>query len=367
MMLPRPLDRSSHLREVGASNIQTVKFCRAGIVTEAVRTSTIASGARMHLYGSGIDCSAAENRLCRISGYTKLAFSSAELQSYLYSIAVSECGAAREEIFAFRYVAMQIFDPPLRPVSQSFRPSLRKFVLSGVCTLRILHSNATPTDTPADRTCNSPDALRRDRKICAISERAKRGRAGRHDPQTGRHPATTMRRTAGIKNNIGTRVERREKGSDPVPPYQPCVQGERRTFFSGHMLHDFITRSLLALKQLGRSQAQHPIAATPPQNLAAVESLPESQESCEELFFLAAWSPIRKKSRGPARFYLAAAFPIGTKWLGALFTYVRHSVLPRHSYRPMITTHERANPQTRVWLASGASRGRFRRPLSHRR
>ena len=35
-----------------------------------------------------------------------------------YSIAVSECGAAREEIFAFRYVAMQIFDPPLRPVSQ---------------------------------------------------------------------------------------------------------------------------------------------------------------------------------------------------------------------------------------------------------
>ena len=80
MMLPRPSDRSSHLREVGASNIQTVKFCRAGIVTEAVRTSTIASGARMHLYGSGIDRSAAESRLCRISGYTmgytKLAFSS---------------------------------------------------------------------------------------------------------------------------------------------------------------------------------------------------------------------------------------------------------------------------------------------------
>ena len=31
--------------------------------------------------------------------------------------------------------------------------------------------------------------------------------------------ATTMRRTAGIKNNIGTRVERREKGSDRLPPY----------------------------------------------------------------------------------------------------------------------------------------------------
>ena len=75
IMLPRPSDRSSHLREVGASNIQTVNICRAGIVTEAVRTSTIASGARMHLYGSGIDRSAAESRLCRISGYTKLAFS----------------------------------------------------------------------------------------------------------------------------------------------------------------------------------------------------------------------------------------------------------------------------------------------------
>jgi hypothetical protein len=75
MMLPRPSDRSSHLREVGASNIQTVNICRAGIVTEAVRTSTIASGARIHLYGSGIDRSAAESRLCRISGYTKLAFS----------------------------------------------------------------------------------------------------------------------------------------------------------------------------------------------------------------------------------------------------------------------------------------------------
>ena len=35
--------------------------------------------------------------------------------------------------------------------------------------------------------------------------------------------ATTMRRTAGIKNNIGTRVERREKGSDPVPPYHRYI------------------------------------------------------------------------------------------------------------------------------------------------
>ena len=45
-------------------------------------------------------------------------------------------------------------------------------------------------------------------------------------------------------------------------------------------------------------------------------------------------SAIRKKSLIDRRhaFYLAAAFQIRTKWIGALFTYVRHSVLPRHSY-----------------------------------
>jgi hypothetical protein len=31
--------------------------------------------------------------------------------------------------------------------------------------------------------------------------------------------ATTMRRTAGMENNIGTRVERREKPSDLLTPY----------------------------------------------------------------------------------------------------------------------------------------------------
>jgi hypothetical protein len=93
MMLPRPSDRSSHLREVGASNIQTVNICRAGIVTEAVRTSTIASGARMHLYGSGIDRSAAESRLCRISGYTKLAFSTRTAVLFVGQVlwCLSEC------------------------------------------------------------------------------------------------------------------------------------------------------------------------------------------------------------------------------------------------------------------------------------
>ena len=34
-----------------------------------------------------------------------------------------------------------------------------------------------------------------------------------------------MRRTAGIKNNIGTRVERREKGSNSLPPYSRSSQG----------------------------------------------------------------------------------------------------------------------------------------------
>ena len=39
--------------------------------------------------------------------------------------------------------------------------------------------------------------------------------------------ATTMRRTAGIKNNIGTRVERREKPSDLRIPYSYRLQPSR--------------------------------------------------------------------------------------------------------------------------------------------
>ena len=47
---------------------------------------------------------------------------------------------------------------------------------------------------------------------------AARARAVRVRPCPWILQATTMRRTAGIKNNIGTRVERREKGSDRLPP-----------------------------------------------------------------------------------------------------------------------------------------------------
>ena len=47
---------------------------------------------------------------------------------------------------------------------------------------------------------------------------AARARAVRVQPCHRILEATTMRRTAGIENNIGTRVERREKGSDRLPP-----------------------------------------------------------------------------------------------------------------------------------------------------
>ena len=47
-----------------------------------------------------------------------------------------------------------------------------------------------------------------------------RGRSLRVRPCPWILQATTMRRTAGMENNIGTRVERREKPSDPVPPYR---------------------------------------------------------------------------------------------------------------------------------------------------
>ena len=48
-----------------------------------------------------------------------------------------------------------------------------------------------------------------------------RGRSVRVRPCHRICEATTMRRTAGIENKMRTRVERREKGSDPVPPSPP--------------------------------------------------------------------------------------------------------------------------------------------------
>ena len=45
------------------------------------------------------------------------------------------------------------------------------------------------------------------------------GRTVRTPPCNRILEATTMRRTAGIKNNIGTRVERREKPPNSLPPY----------------------------------------------------------------------------------------------------------------------------------------------------
>ena len=58
---------------------------------------------------------------------------------------------------------------------------------------------------------------------------AARARAVRVQPCHRILEATTMRRTAGIENNIGTRVERREKGSDRLPPYLCVDSGIRVT------------------------------------------------------------------------------------------------------------------------------------------
>ena len=73
-------------------------------------------------------------------------------------------------------------------------------------------------------------------------------------------------------------------------------------------------------------------AATPPQNLAAVESLLRAKRAARSSFSWPHGLLSERNRPGTARFYLAAAFQIRTKWIGALFTYVRHSVLPRHSY-----------------------------------
>ena len=49
------------------------------------------------------------------------------------------------------------------------------------------------------------------------------GRTVRTPPCNRILEATTMRRTAGMENKMRTRVDRREKGSDRLPPYQ-CEQ-----------------------------------------------------------------------------------------------------------------------------------------------
>ena len=74
-------------------------------------------------------------------------------------------------------------------------------------------------ETSAPPIC-AAHALRADTRTLT----AARARAVRVQPCHRILEATTMRRTAGIKNKMRTRVERREKGSDPVPPYHNVVR-----------------------------------------------------------------------------------------------------------------------------------------------
>ena len=96
-------------------------------------------------------------------------------------------------------------------------------------------------------------------------------------------------------------------------------------------------------------------AATPPQNLAAVESLLRAKRAARSSFSWPHGLLSERNREDQHAFYLAAAFPIGTKWLGALFTYVRHSVLPRHSYDLASYLH---------WGSSNMQKSRFL-ALSH--
>jgi len=110
-------------------------------------------------------------------------------------------------------------------------------------------------------------------------------------------------------------------------------------------------------------------AATPPQNLAAVESLLRAKRAARSSFSWPHGLLSERNREDQHAFYLAAAFPIGTKWLGALFTYVRHSVLPRHSYdlasycsfeARQLSSHTVNNKQ--IAAAKRGRRGRAERP-----
>ena len=74
---------------------------------------------------------------------------------------------------------------------------------------------------------------------------------------------------------------------------------------------------------------------TPQLRRKTMQWLRRRSEPCElrAALFLAPWLLSESDPRGDTLSLVAAAFPIRTKWLGALFTYVRHSVPPRHSYR----------------------------------
>ena len=63
-----------------------------------------------------------------------------------------------------------------------------------------------------------PSHLRAPYRADAWTKTGACGRTVRMPPCNRICQATTMRRTAGITNKIGTRVERREKGSDRLPP-----------------------------------------------------------------------------------------------------------------------------------------------------
>ena len=89
------------------------------------------------------------------------------------------------------------------------------------------------------RSCGAPPrplplpfahALRADTRTLT----AARARAVRVQPCHRILEATTMRRTAGIENKMRTRVERREKGSDRLPPYG--VRSVRRPIGNGVMI-----------------------------------------------------------------------------------------------------------------------------------
>ena len=86
---------------------------------------------------------------------------------------------------------------------------------------------------------------------------AARGRSLRVQPCHRILEATTMRRTAGIENKIRTRVERREKGSDRLPPYL-CVRSHRCTGFKKRN-----TTEAALLARAASASALIPLSNTP--------------------------------------------------------------------------------------------------------
>ena len=132
-----------------------------------------------------------------------------------------------------RHRGMAASNPLHRDASASRQPSTHSLHCFTACNaalpshkteglvgpLRPLSGSRSCGRPPCAETIIPPICARLTRCHSDLDGRTRKGRARAAMSTLDSSGDHRMRRTAGIENNIGTRVERREKGSDRLPPY----------------------------------------------------------------------------------------------------------------------------------------------------